>query len=102
MRISSKNCNEKSDGGFFLKVDVQYTKKLHELQDDFPFLFERMKIEKVICLEYVIHIRNLKQVTNHGLLLMKMHRIIKFNEKTRLKSYIEMNIDLVKKAKNHI
>ena len=33
---------------------------------------------------------------------MKMHRIIKFNEKTRLKSYIEMNIDLVKKAKNHI
>ena len=102
MRISSKNYNEESDGGFFLKVDVQYTKKSHELQDDFAFLFERMKIEKVICMEYVIHIRNLKQVINHGLILMKIHRIIKFNEKARLKSYIETSIDLVKKAKNHI
>ena len=51
MRISSKNYNEESDGGFFLKVDVQYTKKSHELQHDFAFLFERMKIEKVICIE---------------------------------------------------
>ena len=58
----TKNYNEESDKGYFLEVDVQYTEKL-------PFLPKRMKIEKVEKLvanlhdkiEYVIHIRNLKQ-----------------------------------------
>ena len=36
---------------------------------------------------------------NHGLVLKKVHRIIKFNHKTRLKSYIDINTDLRKKAK---
>ena len=47
-----------------------------------------MKIEKVEKLvanlhdktEYVIHIRNLKQALNHGLVLKKVHRMIKFNQ----------------------
>ena len=46
-----------------------------------------MKIEKVEKFvtnlndktEYVIHIRNLKQVLNHRLVLRKVHRVIKFN-----------------------
>ena len=58
-----------------------------------------MKFEKVNNIvanlhnrnEYVIHIRNLKQAL--------MDRIIKFNQKTWLKSYIEMNIALGKKSK---
>ena len=48
--------------------------------------------------EYVIHIKNLKQVLNHGLVLEKVHRIIKFSLKAWLKSYIDMNADLRKKA----
>ena len=32
-----KNCNEEGDVGYFLKVDVQYLKKLHELQNDYHF-----------------------------------------------------------------
>ena len=64
-----QNCNEESDEGYFLKVDVQHPEKLHELHNDLPFLPERMKIEKVGKLltnlhdktEYVIHTRNLKQ-----------------------------------------
>ena len=32
--------------------------------------------------ENVIHIRNLKQALNHGLVLGKIHKIIKFNQKT--------------------
>ena len=31
--------------------------------------------------EYVIHIRNLKQTLNHGLILKKVHRLIKLNQK---------------------
>ena len=51
--------------------------------------------------EYVIHIKNLKQALNHGLILKKVHRVIKFNEKAWLKPYIKMNTKLRQKAKNN-
>ena len=67
-----------------------------------------MKIEKVEILvpnlhdktKYVIHIRNLKQALNHGLVLKKIHRFIKFNQNAWLKLYIDMNTDVGKIAKN--
>ena len=67
-----------------------------------------MKIEKVDKLvaslhdktEYVIHKRNLKEALNNGLVLKKVHRVIKFNQNAWLKPYIDMNTDLTKKAKN--
>ena len=97
-----KNYNEESDEGYFLEVDVQCPEKLHDLHNDLPFLNKRMKIEKVEKLvtnlqdktEYVIHIRNLKQALNHGLILKKVHREIKFNQKFWLKPYIDMNTNL--------
>ena len=49
---------------------------------------------------YVVHIRSLKQVLNHGLLLNKFHRVIQFNQEAWLKPYIEMNNELRKQAKN--
>ena len=76
-----KNYIEKSDEGYFLEVDVQYPEKLHELHNDLPFLPERAKIETFEKLvtnlhdktKYVIHIRNLKQTLNHGLIPKKVH-----------------------------
>ena len=47
--------------------------------------------------EYVLHIRNLKQALDHRLVLKKVHEVIKFNEKTWLKPYIDMNPELRKK-----
>ena len=44
--------------------------------------------------------KNLKQALNHGLVLKKVHRVIKFNQNAWLKPYIDMNTDLRKKAKN--
>ena len=50
--------------------------------------------------EFVIHIRNLKQALNRGLFLNKVQRVIKFNQNAWLKSDIDINTDLRKKAKN--
>ena len=41
-----KNYNEESYEGYFLRVDVQYLEKLHELQNGLLFLPERSKLEK--------------------------------------------------------
>ena len=43
---------------------------------------------------YVVHIRMLKQLLNHGLVLKKVNRIIKFNQKTWLNPYIDINVKL--------
>ena len=51
--------------------------------------------------EYVIHIRNSKQTLNNGLVLKKVHRLVKFNQNAWLKPDIDMNTDLRKKTKNH-
>ena len=103
-----KSYNEESDEGYFLEVDVHYLEKLYEFHNDLPFLPDRMKIGKVEKLvanlhdkiEYVIHIRNLKQELNHRSVLKKIHRVIKFNQNAWPKPYIDMNTDLRKNGKN--
>ena len=62
------------------------------------------KVEKLVAnlhdkTEYVIHIKNSKQALNHGLVLRKVCKVIKFNQNASLKSYIYINTDLRKKAK---
>ena len=102
-----KICNEESDEGYFLELDAQYLKKLHELHNDLPFLTEEKQIEKVgkvvaslhDKIEYVIQKRYLKQALNHGLVLQKVHRVIKFNENAWPKTHIDMHTYLRKKSK---
>ena len=82
---------------------------MHQLHNGLLFLLERMKLEKFEKLltnlhdksEDAIHIRNLKQALNHGLILKKVHTVIKFNQKAWLKPYIDMNIKLRQKAKSN-
>ena len=50
--------------------------------------------------EYVIYTRNLKKALNYELILKKVHRLIKFNQKDQLKPYIAMNTELSQKTKN--
>ena len=49
--------------------------------------------------EHIIHIRNLTQVLNHGLVLKQAHKVIKFNQKAWLKSCIDINTELRNKAR---
>ena len=77
--------NEENDEWYFLDVNAQYPETLHELHIGLPFLPDRMKIENLVAnlydkAECVIYIRILKETLNHELVL-KVHRMIKFNEK---------------------
>ena len=80
-----KNYIEESNEGYFLEVDVQFPEKLHELHDNLPILPERMKLKKAGKLvtnlhdnfEYVIQIKNLEKALNRGLILKKVHSVIK-------------------------
>ena len=48
-----KNYDENSDKGYILEVDVEYSKNLHNLHSDLPFLPERMtinKCSKLVCM----------------------------------------------------
>ena len=42
--------------------------------------FEKLATNLYDRTEYVIKIRNLKQASNYGLVLKKIHRVIKFNQ----------------------
>ena len=83
-----KNYGEDSDKVHILEVDLDYSKEFHDLHSDFPFLVEKMEINKcnkLVCnlcnkSNYVVHIRTLKQVLDHRLILKKVHRVIEFNQ----------------------
>ena len=78
-------------------MDVEHLKKLQKKHSDLPFLPERMKInfffEKLVSNlhdkeNYVVHI---KQTLNHGLVLKKVHRLIKNKTETiRVTSVTEL------------
>ena len=107
--------DEDRNTGYFLEVDVEYSKKLSNRHRDLPFLPEREKVEKIekrICsiedkenmlLEFyyfilshdlVLVLRVLKQALNHGLKLKKVHTVIQFKQGAWLKSNIVMNTEL--------
>ena len=76
-----KNYDEDSDIGYTLEVDVEYPIHIRMLNNDLPFLAERMKINKCSKLvydtynkeNYVINISALKQALTHELKLTKVH-----------------------------
>ena len=91
-----------------LEVDLEYSKHLHDLHNDYPLAPERLvlgKVEKLVPnlndkIKYVIHYENLKLYESLGLKITKIHRGIKFEESPWLKKYIDLNTDLRSKANN--
>ena len=49
--------------------------------------------------EYIIQIKKIKEALYNGLILLKVHRGIKFNQTAWLKSYIDINTELRKNKK---
>ena len=88
--------------GYLLEVGIKYPTDLHDSHNDFPFMCDKMKINKVEKLvpnlkdkkNYVIHIRALDQAHRHGLVLERIHRAIEFNQMDWMKPYIDFNTKL--------
>ena len=100
--------DEDNDQSYILEVDVKYPKRLYNLHCDLPFLTERIKTDKYNKLvrnlydknNYAVHIRSLKQVLDHGMILKKVHRVIEFTQEVWLKPYKDMKSELSKLTKN--
>ena len=98
----------RTDKGYVLEVDISYPKELHNQHNDLPFMCERMEINGVEKLvthlrykkNYVIHIKALNQVLQHGLSLDRIHRAIEFDQSPWLKTYIDFNTQLRMAATN--
>ena len=57
-----KSCNDEIDQDCFLEVDIQYSEEWPELNNNLPFLPERVKIEKIEKL--VINLHDKKEYQN--------------------------------------
>ena len=93
----------------FLNLTLN-TQKITRIPHGRSFLVEKKRLEKVERLianthdkiEYVAHVKSLKQVLNNCLILKKVLRSISCNQSEWLKPYIDMNNELRQKATNDI
>ncbi len=113
IKVNNFNLNRiksNSNKGYILEVDLDYPHELHDKHNDLPFCVENIcppngKIKKLIPnlnnkKNYLIHGLNLLQAIEHGLVLKKIHRILRFSQSTWLKEYIDLNTDMRTKAVN--
>ena len=55
---------------------------------------EKLKAKFHAKEEYFMHVKKLNQALNHGEILKKVDKVIKFNQETWLKTYIDRKTDL--------
>lgn len=95
------NTPDDSPFGYFLEVDLEYPKRLHDTHSDYPMCAEHLmppnsKQTKLLLtlndkVRYVVHYRMLKMILEEGLVLKKIHRILEFRQSPWLKPYIDLN-----------
>ena len=127
-KLNLANYKEESKKGLILEVDLEYSKELHTIHNDYPIGPEKVKVTKDMLSEYckniatkynistglvhkliptlsnkenyVLHYRNLQLYLDLGLKLTKVHRVSEFNQSPWLKPYIDFNTERRKDAKN--
>ena len=118
----------KEDGssGFYLEVDLEYPKHLHEEHDQYPLAPEHYTIKSSdlseeqiklsadlnikigkqtkLCLtlkrklKYKLHYTNLQQCLKLGLVLTAVHRVLVFRQSPWMKPYIDLNTRIRQQA----
>ena len=127
-KINLAQYNEDSNKGLILEVDLEYSKELHNLHNDYPLAAEKVKVTDNMLSEYckniqkkfnistglvhkliptlcdkekyVLHYRNLQLYLDLGLKVKKVHRVLEFNQSPWLKQYIDFNTQKRTQAKN--
>ncbi|CAG2215764.1 unnamed protein product [Mytilus edulis] len=117
-----------SENGYILEVDLEYPRELHDDHNEYPLAPEKLKVtndmlspyakkllddlslkgtstEKLIPnlhpkQKYVVHYRNLKLYLSLGMKLTKIHRVMTFEQRPWLKTYIDFNTEKRKLATN--
>ena len=120
---------ETQEVGYVIECDLDYPSELHDLHNEYPLAPERMDISTTMISQtqveiracynmsqdgtstklvpnlmnkrkYVYHYLNLKFYLDHGLKLVKVHRVIQFNQSTWMAPYIQLNQTLRAHCKN--
>ena len=128
--INPSDYDVDSSKGIILEVDLEYSKELHDLHNDYPVAPEKFKVSKEMLSDYckriaekynisvglvdklipalcdkenyVVHYRNLQLYLDLGLKLKKIHRVLRFDQSPWLKSYIDFNTEKRKKCQELI
>jgi hypothetical protein len=100
--MGGEELQEWTEHSCILEVDLEYPDELHDKHNEYLLASERIMINKVEKLipnlnnkeKYVLRHKNLKQYLSLGLKLTKVHRGVKFFEKSWMNEYIQLNTDL--------
>lgn len=105
-----REITDDSPHGYILECDLIYPIELHDDHSDLPLAPESSvppgcKEKRLLTTLndkyfYVSHYRNVKQYLDLGMKIGKIHRLLKFEQSTWLKAYIDLNTSHRSLAKN--
>ena len=126
--IDLDSYNKDSDRRLLLEVDLECSKELHDIPNDYPVAPEKKtvnkeelskyckrisqvygissgKVSKLVTTlyhkeKYIVHYRNLQLYLSLGMKFKKIHRALEFNQSKWLKQYIDFNTQQRTNAKN--
>lgn len=92
--------------GYILEVDASIPESLHDFFADLPPLLTHEDMGTGLKLvgtlhpkeRYVVHVEMLKFVVRLGVVVTKIHRVLRFYQRPFLRSYMRKNSELRKKA----
>ena len=112
-----------------LKVNIEYPEALHDLHNEYPYCAKGVVVKEDILSDYcsavaeeheiksencqklvpnlcnkkkyIILESNLKQAIDAGLMVTKIHRVLRFKQKPWMKEYVDFNTEKRKLAKNN-